>query len=113
MLEALALHALRNRDAILQRTRSVAGANLASLTRLMDELGDVLGWGPPQGGLQAFPWFRDGRDSRAFCERLAGKGVSLTPGDCFGMPDHVRIGFGSQAEGIEAAFDIIRRELRS
>jgi hypothetical protein len=29
------------------------------------------------------------------------------------MPDHVRIGFGSQADGIDAALDIVRRELRS
>jgi hypothetical protein len=64
VLEALALHALRNRDAILQRTRSVAAANLSSLTRFMEEMSDMLEWVPPRGGLQAFPWFRDGRDSR-------------------------------------------------
>ena len=112
VLEALALHALRNRDAILQRTRSIAAANLASLTGFMDEMRDILGWAPPRGGLQAFPWFRDGRDSRPFCERLAEKGVALMPGDCFGMPEHVRIGFGSQAGGIDAALAIVGRELR-
>jgi aspartate/methionine/tyrosine aminotransferase len=112
ILEALALHALRNRDAILQRTRSIAAANLASLTGFMDEMRDVLEWVPPRGGLQAFPWFRDGRDSRPFCDRLAEKGVALMPGDCFGMPDHARIGFGSQAGGIDAALDIVGRELR-
>lgn len=113
LVEALALHALRNRDAVLQRTRSIAAANLASLTRFMDEMGDTLDWVPPQGGLQAFPWFRDGRDSRPFCERLAEKGVALSPGDCFGMPDHFRVGFGSQADGIDAALDLVREELRS
>ena len=113
ILEALALHALRNRDAVLQRTRTVAAANLASLVRFVDEMGDLLNWVPPQGGLQAFPWFRDGRDSRPFCERLVERGVLLTPGDCFGMRDHVRAGFGSQADGIDAALDIVRRELRS
>jgi aspartate/methionine/tyrosine aminotransferase len=39
--------------------------------------------------------------------------VALAPGDCFGMPDHFRIGFGSQSNGIDAALDIIRHELRS
>lgn len=113
VLEALALHALRNRAAVLQRTRTVAATNLASLAAFMDEMDDMLEWVPPKGGLQAFPRFRDGRDSRTFCERLFGYGVSLAPGDCFGMPDHFRLGFGSQTGGIDAALDIMRRELRS
>jgi aspartate/methionine/tyrosine aminotransferase len=109
----LALHALQNHERVLHRTRSFAATNLASLARFVDAACDVLAWFPPQGGLQAFPWFRDGRDSRPFCERLAAKGVALAPGDCFGMPDHFRIGFGSQAEGLDAALDIVRAELRS
>jgi len=112
VLEALALHALRNRNAVLQRTHSVASANLAPLTGFMDEMSGILEWAPPQGGLQAFPWFRDGRDSRPFCERMAARGVALSPGDCFGMADHFRIGFGSQADGIDAALEIMGEELR-
>ncbi len=112
ILEALALHALRNRTRILERTQRVAGTNLASLAGFMAELDDVLGWVRPDAGLLAFPWLRDGRDSRPFCERMVGQGVFLAPGDCFGTPDHIRIGFGSQIEGIEAALDILRRELR-
>jgi aspartate/methionine/tyrosine aminotransferase len=112
ILEMLALHALRSRDIVLRRTTSVATANLASLTSFMGEMDDVLGWVPPQAGLLAFPWFRDGRDSRPFCERMVGKGVFLSPGDCFAMPDHFRIGFGSQAGGIDAALDLVGRELR-
>lgn len=112
VLEALALHALRNRDAVLQRTQSIAATNLASLTRFMDEMCDVLAWAPPLGGLQSFPWFRDGRDSRPFCERMVEKGVFLSPGDCFGMADHFRVGFGSQVEGIDTALEIMSDELR-
>lgn len=111
ILETLALHSLRNRDVILQRAASVAAANLASLNRFMDEMSDVLAWVPPQAGLLAFPWFRDGRDSRPFCERMIARGVFLSPGDCFGMPDHVRVGFGSQAGGIDAALEVIGDEL--
>jgi hypothetical protein len=47
ILESLALHPLRNRDAILQRTTAVARANLASLTTFMGEVGNVLDWVPP------------------------------------------------------------------
>jgi len=111
ILETLALHALHSRDVVLQHTQSIAAANLASLTRFMDETGNLLGWVPPRAGLLAFPWFRDGRDSRPFCERMVERGVFLSPGDCFGMADHIRIGFGSQVHGIDAALGIMGEEL--
>lgn len=113
ILEALALHALRNRAAILARVMSVASRNLDELRHFMADVGDVLAWVAPESGMVAFPWFRDGRDSRPFCGRLAERGVLIAPGDCFGMADHMRIGFGSQAEGISSALAVIAEELRS
>ncbi|MDO6412810.1 pyridoxal phosphate-dependent aminotransferase [Sphingomonas sp. BIUV-7] len=112
VLEALGLQAMRSRRAILERTTRVASANLEELRSFMTRMRDILNWVPPQGGLIAFPWFRDGRDSRPFCERMAERGVLLAPGDCFGMPDHMRIGFGSQTDGIAPALAIIEDELR-
>ena len=112
IVEALALHALRNRDAILDRVNAVASRNLTQLTAFMKQVGDVLAWVPPKAGMLAFPWFRDGRDSRPFCERLADSDVFVAPGDCFGMPDHMRLGFGSQINGLEPALEIFKRELR-
>ncbi|WP_229668083.1 pyridoxal phosphate-dependent aminotransferase [Stakelama pacifica] len=113
VLEALALHAMRGRSVILQRVNSVASANLKELRAFMARVSDVLEWVPPQAGLVAFPWFRDGRESRPFCERMAERGVLLAPGDCFGMPEHMRVGFGSQADGIAGALAIIEEELRT
>ncbi len=113
VLEGLALHAMRGRSAILQRVHSVASANLKELHSFMARVSEVLDWVPPKAGLTASPWFRDGRDSRPFCERLAERGVLLAPGDCFGMPEHMRIGFGSQANGIGGALAIIEEELRT
>ncbi|MBO9516682.1 MAG: pyridoxal phosphate-dependent aminotransferase [Porphyrobacter sp.] len=111
MTEALALHALRNRSVILDRVNAIAAANFEDLRRFMSEVDDILGWVPPEAGMLAFPWFRDGRDSRAFCEHMADKGVFLSPGDCFGMPEHMRIGFGSQTDGIALALKLIAQEL--
>jgi aspartate/methionine/tyrosine aminotransferase len=113
VLEGLALHAMRGRSAILQRVNTVASANLKELHSFMARVSEVLEWVPPQAGLVAFPWFRDGRDSRPFCERMAERGVLLAPGDCFGMPEHMRIGFGSQEDGIRCALAIIEEELRT
>jgi aspartate/methionine/tyrosine aminotransferase len=113
VLEGLALHGMRARAEILQRANAVASANLKELRSFMAGVSEILDWVPPQGGLVAFPWFRDGRDSRLFCERLADRGVLLAPGDCYGMPEHMRIGFGSRAGGIGGALAIIEEELRT
>lgn len=111
VLEAIAAHALRNRRDILDRVQSIAAANLATLSEFMTRAADVLEWVRPEAGMLAFPWFKDGRNSRPFCERLAARRTLISPGDCFGMPDHMRIGFGSQVDGIEGGLTIMLREL--
>src|SRR6185436_221009 len=96
---AVGAHALAHEPAILSRLEAVARANLALLARFMDEQRELFGWAPPGGGTTCFPWLRDGRDSRPLCEALAKAGVLVAPGDCFGMPAHVRIGFGAMRSG--------------
>lgn len=99
LLERLAMHALKNSAAILDRLQSVAEANLDQLCALIAGSAGVLEWNRPQGGTTCFPRFSDGRNSRAFCQDLADSGVLIAPGDCFGHPSHMRIGFAQQAEG--------------
>lgn len=110
--EAIAAHALTHRDAPLGRFHDVATVNLSALATFMTEVDDVLSWVKPEGGSMAFPWFRDGRNSRSFCEKAAKAGVLVAPGDCFGAAEHLRIGFGAQAEGFNDALTILRRTLR-
>ena len=93
LLERLAVHALSNREVLLGRLHAVASENLATLSDFMERMSDVLAWAKPEGGTVCFPWFQDGRDSRPFCEALAANGVLVAPGDCFGMPAHMRMGF--------------------
>lgn len=111
LLEQLALFALRGRQQLVQRTMAATAKNLENLRRFMFRNGELLSWVPPQGGMTAFPWFRDGRSSRSFCERLVTKDVLLVPGDCFGMPDCVRIGIGCEPVIFEAALNVIENEL--
>jgi aspartate/methionine/tyrosine aminotransferase len=106
ILEAIAVVALRNRNAILSRLTSVVEANLALLDGFMQRHADTLSWVRPTGGTVAFPWFRDGSNSRPWCEALAGQGVLVAPGDCFGAPDHFRLGFGAQSEGFGEALEL-------
>ncbi|WP_394890950.1 pyridoxal phosphate-dependent aminotransferase [Mesorhizobium sp. AaZ16] len=117
VLEALATHALRYRETLLARLQAVAEENLAALSEHMERVADILAWVKPAGGTVAFPWFRDGRDSRPFCEALAAKGVLVAPGDCFAMPDHMRVGFavlkGDQfAEALSILEGTLREHLR-
>lgn len=111
--EAIAAHAVRNREAVLSRLMSVASANLQTLANTMETVKDILSWVRPAGATTAYPWFNDGRDSRPFCEALADAGVLIVPGDCFGAPKHMRIGFGAQAEGFDQATTIVREALTS
>ena len=113
LLEAIAAHALRHRETVLARSRAVAGRNLTALTTLIERHHDVLHWVPPQGGTIAFPWFVDGRDSRGFCTALAADGVLIVPGECFYAPEHVRIGFGAEADGFAEALSIMSRALEA
>lgn len=103
LLERLATHALIHSRAILDRLEAVAGANIALLDELVAQSNGKLAWVRPEGGTTAFPWLADGRDSRPFCKTLASAGVLLAPGDCFGYPSHIRLGFAQQADGFDIA----------
>jgi aspartate/methionine/tyrosine aminotransferase len=111
VMEAIATQALLHRDAVLGRLQKAAIANLLLLSAAMDRAADKVGWVKPEGGTLAFPWFRDGRDSRPFCEAVAKAGVLIVPGDCYGMPDHFRIGIGAQENGYAEALAIFERVL--
>lgn len=110
--EGLAVAALRHRETILARAQKVAADNLTLLDSFFAEHEDQLGWVRPRGGMTAFPWLKDGGEAREFCRALAERGVLLLPGDCYGMPDHFRLGFGVAekgfAEGLERVADFLR-----
>jgi aspartate/methionine/tyrosine aminotransferase len=86
--------AVRHRDRILERTSEVATLNLGRLATVIAANVDLLDWVRPQGGMTAFVRLRGTADARPFCEAAAARGLLLTPGDCFGVPDHIRVGFG-------------------
>ena len=113
LTEAIAAHALANREEILGRLRAVVAANLAALTDFMSVHEDKLGWIAPAGGTTVFPWLRDGSDARDLCVALANAGVLFAPGYCFDAPEHFRLGFGAQSEGFAQALNIVSDTLRA
>ncbi len=92
--EFFAAIAVRHRDRVLGRTQEVASANLPHLERVVTEHRDIVDWVRPEGGMTAFLRLVGGPDARRLCEAAVDRGLLLTPGDCFGMPDHFRVGFG-------------------
>jgi aspartate/methionine/tyrosine aminotransferase len=113
VLEAVAAHALRHRETIFARAQKVTSANVSAFGSFVEQHRERLAWVPPRGGTVAFPWFVDRRDSRAFCTALAANGVLVVPGDCFGAPEHVRVGFGALTTGFADALLIMDRTLRA
>jgi len=107
--EALATAALKRRDLIYDRARRLAGANLRLLDAFLEERSDLFGWVRPQGAFTAFPWLKTETDARPFCRALLAQGISLAPGDCFGMPAHFRLGFGGAGEQFPAALEKLGR----
>jgi aspartate/methionine/tyrosine aminotransferase len=96
--ESLATLALHHTEAIYGRARRVAQKNLAALHQFFREHQDLFHWVRPRGGMTAFPSLADGGAAREFCSKLAQRGVLIAPGDCFGMPSHFRVGFGTSGD---------------
>lgn len=106
--ELVAEIAVRHRETIWTRTREVAQANLPQLERVVGEEQQALEWVRPGGGMTAFPRLRSGADTRPLCEDAARHGVLIVPGDCFGVPDHFRLGFGVTRDRFAEAMDRVR-----
>jgi aspartate/methionine/tyrosine aminotransferase len=111
LTEALAALAVRQREALLARSRRVVQANVERFGRALGALEDRVGWIPPAGGTTAFPWLKTATDARPFCVELARRGVLVVPGDCFGVPSHFRVGFGAEPESFAAGVEEIDRAL--
>jgi aspartate/methionine/tyrosine aminotransferase len=117
MAEFLGEIAIRHHDQVLGRTREVTRAKLQLLERVVDQSADVLDWVRPMGGMTAWVRLASGGDGRRFCEQALHYGLLLAPGDCWGFPDHFRVGFGVGREwysrAMERFFDLIHMHSRA
>ncbi len=106
--DALAVLALRHRERLMERTRSIVGRNLETAGRWFDEHADLATWTPPRGGLLALMRYNLECPSLVVANRLAEEyGVMLAPGSAFGYEGFLRIGIGQDpdvfAEGLARA----------
>jgi aspartate/methionine/tyrosine aminotransferase len=103
--ERLATFALEHSREIYSRARRVAQQNLALLDDVFARYSGLLRWVRPAGGMTAFPWLEGVSDTRGFCRTLASRGVLMVPGDCFGQPDHFRLGFAAAGDRFPHAIE--------
>ena len=103
----LANTSLVNWEKIIPRHRNWVLENIARFRKLVDKHSDFLGWIEPQGGLVAFPYFKDTSiKGEAFLSKLVEKrGVSMLPGEAFETPGYFRIGFGVTPEVFDEAMN--------
>lgn len=68
----------------------------------------------PQFGCMAFPRLVGKTDTAGFAERLANTtGVIVAPGEFFGAPGHIRIGFVRRPDELDQALDVLGMALAS
>ena len=96
----LARKALKHIKPIMERNRKIAQNNLDYITDWFTSRSDEYDFIAPNGGVLCFPKLRRiTGSSEPFCiSLLENTGVFIVPGDCFGFPGHVRIGFGGDLE---------------
>ncbi len=102
LTELIAERVIRHADLLVGLRLTSARANRDLLSRWMEASRELVEWVPPMGGVCCFPRIIPAIDVADFCERLAQKfRVLLVPGQCFGLPGHVRLGFGGSRESLE------------
>jgi aspartate/methionine/tyrosine aminotransferase len=111
-LAALAL-APGVREKILERTRRILNANFPVLEEWLKRFGDTFSWHPPQAGAICYVKYRQSVSALELVEKIrAERSVLLVPGDHFGMPQHLRFGFGNELSDLQAALAETERGLK-
>jgi len=111
-LAAVALEP-RVREKVLARTRAILRSNYPVIERWLKRFGDTFSWHPPQAGAICLVKYRQGISALDLVERMrAEHSVLLVPGEHFGLPQHIRFGFGEELHHFEAALAETERGLK-
>ena len=101
------------REKLLERTRRILKANYPVLEAWLKQFGDALRWHPPQAGAICWVRYRQGVGALDVVEKLrAEHSVLLVPGEHFGVPGHLRFGYGDELQHFQEALAETERGLK-
>lgn len=111
--ERLAVIALKNKEAIVERNRALVKSNLKQLDAFFKEYPELFEWQIPDGSCVAYPKYLGKGGVENFCHRLVEEvGVLLLPSSIYQSElldtpkDRFRIGFGRR--DIEIGLNVMR-----
>lgn len=111
-LAAVALEP-RVRERVLARTRDILRSNYPVLEQWLKRFGDTFTWNPPEAGAICLVKYRQAVSALELVERMrAEHSVLLVPGDHFGLPNHIRLGFGEELHHFREALAETERGLK-
>lgn len=110
--DALAVHALRNKEKILARNKKIVSENLAIVEKwLADEPNVQLVL--PNHVSTSFIRLDITEDDEQFCiDLLRETGVLLVPGSAYGVPQHARLGYCCKKETLEKGLALLSEYLK-
>jgi aspartate/methionine/tyrosine aminotransferase len=111
-LAAVALEP-RVREKLLERTRRILASNYPVLEAWLSRFGDTFSWHPPQAGAICLVKYRHAVSALDLVEKVrAEHSVLLVPGEHFGLPNHLRFGYGDEPHHFQEALAETERGLK-
>lgn len=111
--DILAVHALKNYDKVLNRSLKIVRENLAVLDEWVNQEPSIT-YVKPRAGTTAMLKYDLPMTSEEFCVGLfKANGAFLTPGSCFDLEGHVRIGYASSTEVLRQGLEKVSEYLRT
>ncbi|MGE8018489.1 aminotransferase [Peribacillus frigoritolerans] len=111
--DILAVHALKNYDKILDRNRKIIKENLSILDAWVEQE-PLMSYVKPRAGTTAMLKYDLPVSSEDFCIGLfKANGAFLTPGSCFDIESHVRIGYACKTDVLEQGLQKVSEYLRT
>ncbi|MBP0017399.1 MAG: capreomycidine synthase [Cyanobacteria bacterium SBLK] len=108
LLEIVGQRAIEKLDRLLDIRMQEVQLNLSILEKWIEKHKSYVEWVKPNGGVTAFVKIIGQSDTEEFCRCLAKKhSVMLVPGNCFGYPQYVRLGFGASTEEFKKGLDYL------
>ncbi|QFZ28753.1 putative capreomycidine synthase [Clavispora lusitaniae] len=111
--DACALLALQNADKLLLRNHNICEKNLSMIKNFVKHNNDKVSWIEPRGGSTCFLRLNNYETTMELAQTLAVTSkVLVVPGEVFGYPGWIRVGFGNSTSDVEGGLAILSKHLQ-